>query len=611
MSDIPRRIIHINLTKNTISIQKIEESLFRKYLGGSGLAVKFLYEQKNYNISPLHSDSSLLFFSGLLTGTPVPTASKLSICAKSPLTGIWNEATVGGSWGAELKFCGYEGIIIRGKTDKPVYLYITPKEIKIKDAQEIWGQDTYCTSQSLKEKYSSEIKIASIGQAGENLVNISSIVIDAPHCRLAGRGGLGAVMGSKNLKAIVVEGNLKPTIKDPLALKEILKADRRNIRHYTEGLHKLGTAGSVEAREYTGDLPIKNFARSRWQGASKITGQVIVDTLFKKHYACFACPIACGKEVKIKTLPFVAHGPEYETVAAFGSLCLNDNLDSIVEANDLCNRYGIDTISFGISVAFAMEANEKGFLNQEDFEGINLEWGNSQAMIKLVHQVAKNEGPGKLLGQGVRLFSKKAGKNSEEFAIHVKGLELPLHDPRAYTGMALSYATANRGGCHLESLSYAIESGIPLEDLSYGEDNILDPHTSVGKAELVIKLQNYMNVFNALGLCKFLLFSRIGPTKVTEWLNHVTGWNRTPAELLIIGERLHNLKRMYNVRLGINRKDDILPPRLLHLARNDGMAAGVLPELDKMLEEYYRLRGWNEKGIPTEKKLKELGLKLI
>ena len=611
MSDIPRRIIHINLTKNTISIQKIEESLFRKYLGGSGLAVKFLYEQKNYNISPLHSDSSLLFFSGLLTGTPVPTASKLSICAKSPLTGIWNEATVGGSWGAELKFCGYEGIIIRGKTDKPVYLYITPKEIKIKDAQEIWGQDTYCTSQSLKEKYSSEIKIASIGQAGENLVNISSIVIDAPHCRLAGRGGLGAVMGSKNLKAIVVEGNLKPTIKDPLALKEILKADRRNIRHYTEGLHKLGTAGSVEAREYTGDLPIKNFARSRWQGASKITGQVIVDTLFKKHYACFACPIACGKEVKIKIPPFVVHGPEYETVAALGSLCLNDNLDSIVEANDLCNRYGIDTISFGISVAFAMEANEKGFLNQEDFEGINLEWGNSQAIIKLVHQVAKNEGPGKLLGQGVRLFSKKAGKNSEEFAIHVKGLELPLHDPRAYTGMALSYATANRGGCHLESLSYAIESGIPLEDLSYGEDNILDPHTSVGKAELVIKLQNYMNVFNALGLCKFLLFSRIGPTKVTEWLNHVTGWNRTPAELLIIGERLHNLKRMYNVRLGINRKDDILPPRLLHLARNDGMAAGVLPELDKMLEEYYRLRGWNEKGIPTEKKLKELGLKLI
>lgn len=603
-----KKIINVDLNKNTISIQKLEEDLFRNYLGGSGLAAKLLYDELQPNLSPLHPNSPLLFFSGLLTGTSIPTASKLSVCAKSPLTGIWNESTVGGKWGAELKFCGYEGIIVTGKAEKPVYLYITPEEIKIEDGKEIWGQDTYCTSQSLKEKHGPEIKIASIGQAGENLVNISSIVIDAPHYRLAGRGGLGAVMGSKNLKAIIVKGNLKPETKNPLALKEILKADRQNIRHYTEGLHKLGTAGSVEAREYTGDLPIKNFARSRWQGASKITGQVIADTLFKKHYACFACPIACGKEVKIKTPPFVAHGPEYETVAAFGSLCLNDNLDSIVEANDLCNRYGIDTISLGISAAFAMEAYEKGLLNQKDFKGINLEWGNSQTIINLIHQVAKNEGPGKLLGQGVRSFSKKVGKNSEEFAIHVKGLELPLHDPRAYTGMALSYATANRGGCHLESLSYAIESGIPLEDLGYGEDNKLDPHTSNGKAELVIKLQNYMNVFNALGLCKFLLFGRIGPTKVTEWLNHVTGWDLTPAELLTTGERLHNLKRIYNVRLGIDRKDDTLPPRLLYLARDDGMAAGVLPELDKMLEEYYHLRGWDEKGIPTEKKLKELGL---
>jgi len=603
-----KKLLEINLTNNTVGDRKLKEEVLKNYLGGSGLAAKLLYDELQTDLSPLHPDSPLLFFSGLLTGTPIPTASKLSICAKSPLTGIWNEATVGGKLGAELKFCGYEGIIIMGKAEKPVYLYITPEEIKIKDAQEMWGQDTYRTSQSLKEKCGPEIKIASIGQAGENLVNISSIVIDAPHYRLAGRGGLGAVMGSKNLKAIVVKGDLKPTIENPLALKETLKVDRQNIRNYTEGLHKLGTAGAVEAREYTGDLPIKNFSGSRWQGASKITGQVIVDNLFKKHYACFACPIACGKEVKIKTPPFVAHGPEYETVAAFGSLCLNDNLDSIVEANDLCNRYGIDTISFGISVAFAMETYEKGFLNQEDFEGINLEWGNSQTIIDLIHLVAKNEGPGKLLGQGVRQFSKKVGKNSEEFAIHAKGLELPLHDPRAYTGMALSYATANRGGCHLESLSYAVESGISIEDLGYGEDNRLDPHTSIGKAELVIKLQNYMNVFNALGLCKFLLFGRIGPTKVTEWLNQLTGWNLTPEELLTIGERLHNLKRMYNVKLGINRKDDTLPTRLLTLARNDGMAAGVLPELDKMLEEYYRLRGWDENGIPSKEKLKQLNL---
>jgi len=484
-----KKLLEINLTNNTIIDRELEENIFKNYLGGSGLAAKLLYDELQSNLSPLHPDSPLLFFSGLLTGTSIPTASKLSVCAKSPLTGIWNESTVGGKWGAELKFCGYEGIIIIGKAEKPVYLSISPKEKKIKDAQEVWGQDTYYTSQHLKEKHGPEIKIASIGPAGENLVNISSIVIDASHYRLAGRGGMGASMGSKNLKAIVVKGNLKPTVNNSLALKEILKADRQNIRHYTEGLYQLGTAGSVEVREYTGDLPIKNFAGSRWQGASKITGQVIIDTLFKKHYACFACPVACGKEVKIKVPPFVVHGPEYETVAALGSLCLNDNLDSIVEANDLCNRYGIDTISLGINVAFAIEDCEKGFLNQEDFEGISIDWGDSQAIIKLIHQVAKNEGPGRFLGQGVRLFSKKVGKNSEEFAIHAKGLELPLHDPRAYTGMALSYATANRGGCHLESLSYAIESGIPLEDLGYGEDNLLNPHTSVGKAELVIKLQ--------------------------------------------------------------------------------------------------------------------------
>jgi aldehyde:ferredoxin oxidoreductase len=261
-----KKLLEINLTNNTISDRKLREETLRNYLGGSGIAAKLLYDELQPNLSPLHPDSPLLFFSGLLTGTSIPTASKLSVCAKSPLTGIWNESTVGGKWGAELKFCGYEGIIVTGKAEKPVYLYITPEEIIIEDAQEMWGQDTYCTSQSLKEKYGPEIKIASIGQAGENLVNISSIVIDAPHYRLAGRGGLGAVMGSKNLKAIVVKGNLKPTIKNPLALKEVLKIDRQNIRHYTEGLHKLGTAGGVEPREYTGDLPIKNFAQSRWQG---------------------------------------------------------------------------------------------------------------------------------------------------------------------------------------------------------------------------------------------------------------------------------------------------------------------------------------------------------
>ena len=606
-----RRLSEIDLTNQHFNEIKVSENELRKYLGGSGIAAKYLYQHLDPAIPPLHPDNPLLFFLGLLTGIAIPTASKTSVCGRSPLTGIWNEATVGGQWGAALKKSGYEGIIVKGKAPWPVYLFVNSDGVIFEDARTIWGLDTYETSEKIKETHS-QVQIASIGQAGENLIPISAIVIDAPHCRLAGRGGLGTLMGSKNLKAIAVEAEKKSIdIADQEGLKESVKELIPSIREYTQALHNYGTGGAVEGREYTGDLPIKNFAQSRWSGAAKTTGQMIADTIFKKHYACYFCPIACGKDVKIKEKPFIVHGPEYETLSAFGSLLLNDDLDSIVYLNDLCNRYGIDTISLGVTLAFAIEAHEKGLIKKEDLDGIDLNWGNKDAFITITHQVAKNEKLGHLIGQGVRALSNQLGGNSTEYAIHTKGLELPLHDPRAYTGMALSYATANRGGCHLESLSYAIESGIPIKDLGYGENSRLAPHTSNGKAELVIKLQNYMNVFNALGLCKFLLFGRIGPTKMTEWLNHVTGWNLTPAELLTIGERLHNLKRMYNVKLGINRKDDTLPPRLLDLARDDGMAAGVLPELDKMLEEYYRLRGWNENGIPTEKKLRELGLKDI
>jgi len=609
MENRQRKIIYVNLTKTKTEIRKLSEKVFKKYLGGSGISSWFLYKNENKNLHPLHPDNPILFFAGLLTGNPIPTASKVSVCARSPLTGIWSEATVGGYWGLELKKQGYEGIFVTGKAERPVYLRVSSEGIKIENSQELWGLDTYKTAEIIKQKYGENNRIASIGQAGEKLVNISFIVFDAPHSRLAGRGGLGAVMGAKSLKAVIIEkGFLRSSIDNLANLKKSVKLAISDIKKYTEGLNKLGTGGDVAAREYIGDLPIKNFSQSRWEGAKKITGQVIKDTIFSKNYACYYCPIACGKQVKIKKEPFIVHGPEYETLSALGSLILNEDLDSIVTANDLCNRYGIDTISLGVSIAFLIEAAEKGFLKIKGINNQQLKWGSPKLLIDIIHQVAENKGLGRLAGMGVRKISRRIGKDTECFAIHVKGLELPMHDPRAYTGMALSYATANRGGCHLESLSYAVESGIPLEDLGYGEDNILNPHTSVGKAELVIKLQNYMNVLNALGLCKFLVFGRIGPTKVTEWLNYVTGWNLTPDELLIIGKRLHNLKRMYNIRLGINRKDDKISSRLLEMARNDGMAAGVLPELDKMLKEYYQLRNWDDNGIPTEKKIKELGL---
>ena len=604
-----RKILEIDLANQQFKELKVSEDELRKYLGGSGLATNYLYHHLDPSISPLHPDNPILFYPGLLTGTPIPTASKTSVCGRSPLTGIWNEATVGGHWGAALKKNGYEGIVIKGKAAQPQYLFINSEGVIFEDAHMIWGSDTYETFIRIKEKYSN-VQVASIGQAGENLIPISAIVFDAPHCRLAGRGGLGALMGSKNLKAIAVEIEKTPVpIDDQEGLRKSIKELTPSIREYTRALHTYGTGGSVEGREYTGDLPLKNFAQSRWEGAGKTTGQVIADTIFEKHYACYACPIACGKEVTFKEE--IVHGPEYETLSAFGSNLLNDDLDSIVQMNDLCNRYGIDTISLGVTIAFAIEAYENGLLKKEDLAGIDLNWGNKEAFIALTHQVAQNKQLGKLIGQGVKVLSNQLGGNSQEYAIHTKGLEYPMHDPRAYTGMALSYATANRGGCHLESLSYMIESGIPAPDLGYDEKHKPDPHNSEGKADLVIKLQDYMNVLNALGLCKFLLAGRIGPTIVSEWVNKVTGWDLDKQELLQIGQRLHNLKRLYNVKLGISKKDDTVPPRLIHLARTGGLAEGVLPDLDRMLVEYYQIRQWDKEGIPSKDKIRELELATI
>lgn len=601
-----RKVLEVDLTNQYFHEFNVDEEEWRKYLGGSGLAVKYLYHHLDPSIPPLHPDNPLLFFPGLLTGIPIPTASKTSICGRSPLTGIWNEATVGGHWGATLKKNGIEGIIVKGRASHPVYLLVHSNGMDFLDARSLWGLDTYETSQKIKETYP-QVQIASIGQAGENLVSISAIVIDAPHCRLAGRGGLGALMGSKNLKAVAVKIEKNPVpVADPEGLKKSLKELTPSIREYTQGLHNYGTGGAVEVREYTGDLPIKNFAQSRWAGAAKTTGQVIADIIFKKHYACYACPIACGKEVTLKEE--IVHGPEYETLSAFGSNLLNDDLESIVQMNDLCNRYGIDTISLGVSIAFAIEAHEEGLLRKEDLHGVRLNWGNKESFISITHQVAQNEKLGKLIGQGVKFLSAQLGGNSQKYAIHTKGLEYPMHDPRAYIGMALSYATANRGGCHLESLSYMIESGLPAPDLGYDEKNKVDPHSSEDKAELVVKLQDYMNVLNALGLCKFLLAGRIGPKIVTDWVNKVTGWDLNQKELMQIGQRLHNLKRLYNVKLGITKKDDTVPPRLLHLARTDGLAAGVLPQFDRMLSEYYQIREWDEEGIPSKEKIKELDL---
>lgn len=328
--------------------------------------------------------------------------------------------------------------------------------------------------------------------------------------------------------------------------------------------------------------------------------------MLASHYSCFACPIRCGKIYKSEKLKTYGHGPEYETIGTLGALCLNDDPEYIVLGNEWCNKYGIDTISAGNCAGFAIEAYEKGIISKQDTGGIELNW-DGKSMLAMIHKMGKNEDIGRVIGNGVKHAAEVLGHNSEEFAVHTKGLEYPAHDPRGHVSMALSYATAVRGACHLEGLTYFLDRGIPSVDLGYLKPE--NPHVSEGKPPIVVNMQNYMSVFNPLGMCKFLFMGRVGPKKISEWLHLVCGWEYSMDDVMLTGERLFNLKRLYNIKLGISRKDDILPPRLFAGAKPDGSAKGVLPNLGSMLYEYYNLREWTDEGIPTAAKLEQLGLK--
>ena len=606
------KILEIDLNTGLYLETEIPEEDYRLYLGGSGLAAKIFDERGYEKIPSLAEEAPLLIFTGILTGYNIPTACKAAFCGKSPATGIWAEAAVGGYWPAVFKTCGYDGIIITGKAEKPVYIYFGEGEFAIKDASELWGEDVYSTAGKLLAEHGEKTRVAAIGPAGENGVLISAIMIDGHDARAAGRCGMGALMGSKNLKAIAVtKDDRLPPLHDKDGLAEARKKALPTIREKAKGLSDFGTAGGVPVVEKLGDLPIRNWTGGSWaEGAAKVSGQAMAEEFFIKHYACFACPIRCGKEMKVPLGPFsgtVSHGPEYETVAGFGAMCLNDNPSYIIAANDLCNRLGIDTISGSAVVAFAMELYEHNLIPAELLGELKPEWGSGEAILALISMIASREGLGEYLARGVKKAAKVFGPLAEEFVVENKGLEFAFHDPRAFTSMAVVYATGNRGACHLEGLTYFNEN-LAFPASMIGLPDEYDPHGSEGKALLAKTMQDYMIVFNALGLCKFLIRGHVGPAIIAEWVSMTTGWDFNDDELLTAGERLFNLKRKINNKLGISRKDDTLPPRLLVHDRREGAAAGSLPHLGKMLFEYYNLRGWNLEGIPLPETLKRLGL---
>jgi aldehyde:ferredoxin oxidoreductase len=491
-----------------------------------------------------------------------------------------------------------------------VVTWVADGKAEIRDASRLWGKDTYELDPLLRKETRDEAVVASIGQGGEKGVRFASIMNDGREGRAAGRGGTGAVMGSKNLKAIVVHGRQEIAIADPEGLKASLKEISPMVAKNAEGMRKNGTAGGVATFEALGSLPLQNWKfQGRWeQGAVKIAGPAMTEKILTGIYHCERCVIGCGRRVKIDKGPYAGvegAGPEYETVALLGSLCLVDDLEAIAKANELCNRYGIDTISCGAAIAFAMEAYEKGLITKKDTGGLELLWGRGDVLVKMVEKIGKREGLGNLLGEGVRIAAEKIGRNAVEFSLHVKGLEIPGHDPRCYNAGAVGYATINRGACHL-GFSHVFERVLSMPEI--GIEKPLPRLEVKGKGELAAKTQNVMGLFDALKLCKFTMFGGLKLTPILSWYNMVTGIPMDMAEFLKTGERIFNLKRLYNVRCGISRKDDTLPPRFLTLKHEGEGLTPSLPPLGEMLSDYYKFRGWSEEGIPLPEKLQELGL---
>lgn len=604
------KYVKVDLSRNLIETKEINEQEIRTFLLGSGYAAYLYAQEMNPDVQALDEENPIYIFNGLSTGSIMPTACRISFCGRSPLTGIWNESNVGGHFGSEVRKAGLDGIVITGKANQPVYLYIHDGTVEIRPADHIWGLDTFDTFDQVINETHPKARAAVIGPAGENLVLFAAVLQGGrTHSRAAGRGGMGAVLGSKLVKGIVAYGKEKVEAADPKQFHTLVKQQNPVIQSKTIGLSKFGTAGGVAASEAIGDLPIHNYLMGNWpDGAENISGQSMAEQHTVKQTFCFACPIGCGKRVDAVLqdgTTIQGEGPEYETLAGLGAMLEIDNLDTMLRANDYCNRMGIDTISASATAAFAFEAYENGLIQKEDCDQQALEWGNPDSLMACLKLMVERRGVGKILSSGSRAAANHFQNQSELYAMHVKGLELAYHDPRATFSMAANYATANRGGCHLEGLSYWAIYGL---DASSWSPKKVDRFSNEDAAQEAVAFQNYFSTYNPLGICKFIGKASPSPQLLGEFINAATGWEIYDEELLEIGERIFNLKRIINNRLGISRKDDDLPQRLKTFPRPTGGSKGKLPDMEIILNNYYALRGWTEEGQPDQETITRLKL---
>jgi aldehyde:ferredoxin oxidoreductase len=601
------KLLRIDLTHQKTSIEDIDPIISKDFIGGRGVAIKYLYDEVDPQVDPLAPENTLIFATGPLTATPAPTGNRYMVITKSPLSGALTNSNSGGDFPTWMKRTGFDIFIIEGKASKPVYLWVNEDQVEIRPAEHVWGKDVHETTDILLEETDSKAKVACIGPAGENLALMAAIMNDKH--RAAARSGVGAVMGSKNLKAVVCQGKVKTAMFDEPGMKQLsVKISKEVGADIKKGssLREYGTAYVPPVTSEMGILPTRNLQTGVFEGVDNINGPSLKEKFLITHKPCYRCPISCGRLTEVNEPGYEGkgEGPEYETLAAMGSACGIDNLAAITKANYYCNELGLDTISAGMTIACAMELYEKGYIPESDI-GQPLRFGDADAMIAMVQKIAYREGFGDILAKGS--YRMAASYGHPEIAVTARKQEFPGYDPRGAQGMGLLYATSNIGASHMEGdLAYSEVFGVPEK---------IDPLTTDNKPELIKRFEDAFALIDAAGLCVFLSVRYVfdadvmlWPTRLTELMNLTTGANYTPDEIMTAAERIYNLERLFLIAAGSGANDDTLPYRMLNEPLPEGPAKGRVVDLDVMLPKFYEVRGWDENGIPTQAKLEELGL---
>jgi aldehyde:ferredoxin oxidoreductase len=601
------KLLRVDLTTGTCSVEEIPADWLKDYIGGRGLADRYLYDEMDPAVDPLSPENKLIFATGPLTGTPAPCGARYMVVTKGALTGAITTSNSGGSWGPEFKFAGYDLLIVEGKAPRPSYLFIYDDYVEVRDAAEYWGKTVSKTEDGLRNDLGiPALRIACIGPAGEKLVKFACIMNDKH--RAAGRSGVGTVMGSKNLKAIAVRGTKGVDVAEPQAFMKAVW-DMKSIMKDNPGRQAFadqGTAATIDLTQTFGGLPTRNFAAGQFDEFENLNGNSVRDTRMVANKACFACTIACGRVCQLgdesgkftvnmhpRNWKIAGEGPEYEAAWALGADCGVGDLDAVLKANWLCNDLGMDPISMGATLAAAMELYETGVVT-DDMVELPLPFGSGEALVRMTEATGYREGFGDELAEGSKRMGDKF--NHPEVFMGSKGQEFPAYDPRGFQGMGVAYATCNRGACHLRAWTPGIET------------SEMDPHTTDGKSEWVVHEQHRSTAHDNTGLCLFVGFAGGNLETFVPITAAATGIPYTLDDFVKIGERTWNLERLWNQRAGLGRADDTLPKRLLEEGHKDGPAKGVTVDLDTMLPVYYKERGWDEEGRPTPEKLAELGL---